>query len=568
LLNKLKLLKMSELLNSGKVGLTVFKNLAEQRKAIVDSWSDSGLLDEGYDMQGNPIRMKGIKAANVAQLLENQAAAMLNEVTLDSSAGRFDTVAFPIVRRVFSRLLANEIVSVQPLALPSGLLFYMDARVSYNGTDTTYNANPPGIVNGTGTRSIVAPQNTANGQAGPNFADSSAYERFYNNQGFDMSFGTGETVNGVASASANTAWAGGLNNMTFDLTASFNISKQQSSATVRFVAMQDIYYSGASGNVLIAASGATVPYYHAVQTWTEDQFAGGVANVVIDLRPAGVYGSDFNPAMFNTGATVFGALTSINLLPKYEIFNDLEAKSEMAELTIRFSSVTVNTVTRKLRAHWTPELAQDLEAYHSIDAEAELTALLSEHVAAEIDREIIIDLINGAPFRARWDYNGLSSNANFFGTQKDWNQTLITRINELSAQIHKATLRGGANWIVCSAEAGAIFDDLEYFHVDGSAAPESEKYNLGVEKIGNLGSRYVVYKDPYLPANIVLLGHKGNTFLEAGYIYAPYIPLQLTQTITDPNDFTPRKGIMTRYAKKMVNNRFYAVVYIDNINRY
>jgi hypothetical protein len=515
--------------------------------------------------------MTGIKAANVAQLLENQAAAMLNEVTLDSSAGRFDTVAFPIVRRVFSRLLANEIVSVQPLALPSGLLFYMDARVSYAGSDTHFEANPPGITNGTGARDIVAPQNTANGQAGPVFADTTAYERFYNNQGFDMSFGTGFTADASAGEASATAdnWVGGLNNMTIGLGAGFDVSKQQSSATLRFTAATDIYLSGAAGNTLLVAAGGNIPFYSSVQTWAEDQYADGNARVILDLRPAGVYGSDFDATLLNDGTLGgFGAAFTITAGAVYEIFNDLEAKSEMAELTIRFSSVTVNTVTRKLRAHWTPELAQDLEAYHSIDAEAELTALLSEHVAAEIDREIIIDLINGAPFRARWDYNGLSSNANFFGTQKDWNQTLITRINELSAQIHKATLRGGANWIVCSAEAGAIFDDLEYFHVDGSAAPESEKYNLGVEKIGNLGSRYVVYKDPYLPANIVLLGHKGNTFLEAGYIYAPYIPLQLTQTITDPNDFTPRKGIMTRYAKKMVNNRFYGVVYIDNINTY
>ncbi|HSG30587.1 MAG TPA: hypothetical protein VLB82_03470, partial [Thermodesulfobacteriota bacterium] len=333
-------------------------------------------------------------------------------------------------------------------------------------------------------------------------------------------------------------------------------------------ATTDIYYSGANGNTLVVAAGGNVPFYNQVQEWALDQFAGNLANIVFDLRPQGVYGTNFDATMLNNGAGLFGASFTVAAVPTYEIFNDLEAKSEMAELTIRFSSVTVNTITRKLRAHWTPELAQDLEAYHSIDAEAELTALLSEHVAAEIDREIIIDLINGAPFKARWDYAGLSNNANFFGTQKDWNQTLITRINELSAQIHKATLRGGANWVVCSAEAGAIFDDLEYFHVDGSAAPESEKYNLGVEKIGNLGSRYIVYKDPYLPAEIVLIGHKGNTFLEAGYIYAPYIPLQLTQTIYDPNDFTPRKGIMTRYAKKMVNNRFYGVVFIDHINKY
>lgn len=552
---------MSELLNSGKVGLTIFKTLAEQRTAIMNNWNDSGLL-EG---------LRGMKKSNIAQLLESQAQSMLNEVTLDSSAGRFDTVAFPIVRRVFSRLLANEIVSVQPLALPSGLLFYMDARVSFNGTDTTFN-NPvyPNFPDnsGAGSYSKVAPQNTANGQAGPVFADTTAYERFYNNRGFDLSFGTGETAMGTTNGALASTWTSGIKALNFALGAGFNVSKQQSSASLYLSAVTAIYYSGSNGNTLLVAAGGRVPFYSQVQTWTQDQFANNELDAVVDLRVAGVYGADFDPLMLNNGAGSFGASYTINMVPAYQVYNDLEAKSEMGEITIRFSSVTVNTVTRKLRAHWTPELAQDLEAYHSIDAEAELTALLSEHIAAEIDREIIIDLINGAPFRARWDYKGLSNNANFFGTQKDWNQTLITRINEISAQIHKATLRGGANWVVCSAEAGAIFDDLEYFHVDGSAQPESEKYNLGVEKIGNLGSRYVVYKDPYLPAPIVLIGHKGSTFLEAGFIYAPYIPLQLTQTIYDPNDFTPRKGIMTRYAKKMVNNRFYGVIYIDNINTY
>lgn len=548
------------LLRSGKVGYSVLKNLAEQRNAIMNNWSASGLLDG----------LEGYERSNIAQLMENQAAGMLNEVTLDASAGRFDTVAFPIVRRVFSRLLANELVSVQPLALPSGLLFYMDARVSYNGADNTQFSSQTAANYTTDSNSQkVAPLNTANQQAGPNFADTTAYERFYNNKGFDLSFGTGYTVTSTTVDIASNLFTNGIYAQNFALGSDFNVSTQQSSATVRFLSVDDpIYYSAGTSNSLVVAADGQIPFYSAVQTWTEDQFAGGIAKVVLDLRVAGVYGSSFDATLLNDGSGNFGAAHTITVMPAYEIYNDLEAKSEMAELTIRFSSVTVNTDTRKMRAHWTPELAQDLEAYHSIDAEAELTALLSEHVAAEIDREIIIDLINGAPFRARWDYNGLANNANFFGTQKDWNQTLITRVNELSAQIHKATLRGGANWIVCSAEAGAIFDDLEYFHVDGSAAPEAEKYNLGVEKIGQLGSRYVVYKDPYLPAQIVLIGHKGSTFLEAGYIYAPYIPLQLTQTIYDPNDFTPRKGIMTRYAKKMVNNRFYGVIYIDNINTY
>lgn len=514
---------MSELLNSGQVGLTTLRNLSEQRKTIIKNWENSGLL-EGLNTG---------KKQNIAQLLENQASHMLNEVTLDSSAGRFDTVAFPMVRRIFSRLLANEIVSVQPLALPSGLLFYMDARVS---TDK------------------VAPQNTANGQAGPSFSTNSAYERFYDNRGYDASFGTATTAYGTQYTVGSADTTTGLIEKTVALGASFDVSKQQSSASLTMSAVTAVVYNGST----VVAAGANIKYYSSLQKWGADQFASQQAGIVLDVRPAGVYGASFNYAL----------LQNFTFVPTYQVYNDLEAKSEMSELTIRFSSVTVNTITRKMRAHWTPELAQDLEAYHSIDAEAELTALLSEEIAAEIDREIIRDLVQGAMFEARWDYAGLKNNANFFGTQKDWNQTLITRINELSAQIHKATLRGGANWIICSAEAGAIFDDLEYFHVDSSASPETEKYNLGVEKIGNLGNRYVVYKDPYMPAQIVLLGHKGNTFLEAGYVYAPYIPLQLTATIYDPNDFTPRKGIMTRYAKKMINNRFYGVIILDNLNTY
>ena len=514
---------MSELLNSGSVGMTTLKNLAEQRKEIIKNWEQSGLL-EG---------LGGQKKSNIAQVLENQASHMLNEVTLDSSAGRFDTVAFPMVRRIFSRLLANEIVSVQPLALPSGLLFYMDARVSTNK---------------------VAPANTANGQAGPSFESTSAYERFYNNRNQDASFGTGVTTYGTLFSASSADTTNGLIDKTVTLGAGFDINKSQASSTLKMSAVTAVVYNGTT----VVAAGSDIRYYSNLQTWGQDFYAGGVAKIILDVRPTSTFGADFD----------YTRLGGFSAIPYYVVFNDLEAKSEMSELSIRFSSVTVNTVTRKMRAHWTPELAQDLEAYHSIDAEAELTALLSEEIAAEIDREIIIDLVNGAMFEARWDYAGMQENINFFGTQKDWNQTLITRINEISAQIHKATLRGGANWIICSAEAGAIFDDLEYFHVDGSASAETEKYNLGMEKIGQLGSRYTVYKDPYMPANIVLVGHKGNTFLEAGYVYAPYIPLQLTQTIYDPNDFTPRKGIMTRYAKKMINNRYYGVIYIDNINTY
>lgn len=564
---------MSELLNSGKVGMTAIKGLAEQRKKIISNWSESGLL-EG---------LRGIKQSNVAQLLENQAGHMINEVTTDTSAGRFDTVAFPIVRRVFSRLLANELVSVQPLALPSGLIFYMDFRVSFNGSDNTLQnpstRNSAYITNSNSQK--LPPLNNAIGNSGPVFADTTAYERFYANNGIDMSFGSGYTVvgttNTVGTLSASQA-KGLLSINNFALGSSFVVSSKRSSATLRLTGNTNIYFSAGTnakelvytaGNIISGSGGgtggSTASWFSQRQTWGEDAFNAQTMDIILDFRPASYQGSNDTVTLVDSTGV---ALTSVEFGALFEIYADLEANSYMAEATMRFNSTTITTDSRKMRAHWTPELAQDLEAYHSIDAEAELTAFLSEEIASEIDREIIVDLINGAPHRARWDYAGLSNNANFFGTQKDWNQTLITRINELSAQIHKSTLRGGANWIVCSAEAGAIFDDLEYFHVDGSASPESEKFNMGVEKIGNLGSRYVVYKDPYLPAQIVLLGHKGTSFLEAGYVYAPYIPLQLTQTIIDPNDFTPRKGIMTRYGKAMINNKFYGVVIIDNINRY
>ena len=222
-----------------------------------------------------------------------------------------------------------------------------------------------------------------------------------------------------------------------------------------------------------------------------------------------------------------------------------------------------------MRAQWSPELAQDVSAFHNIDAEAELTALLSEQVAAEIDREILRDLRKGAAWSLRWDYNGWKrvSNGSVNYNQKDWNQTLITAINQLSAQIHKSTLRGGANWIVCSSEISAIFDDLEYFHVS-NAAPDQDQYNMGIERVGTLSGRYQVYRDPYFPPNQLLIGHKGSSLLDTGYVYAPYVPLQLTPTMYNPFNFTPIKGIMTRYAKKMVNNRFYGVIKVDGVRTF
>jgi hypothetical protein len=266
--------------------------------------------------------------------------------------------------------------------------------------------------------------------------------------------------------------------------------------------------------------------------------------------------------------TTFSAVSGNSFTAVYRRYKNLEFEDKIGEVSFDLESVTVSVTERKLRAQWSPELAQDVAAFHNIDAEAELTALLSEQVAAEIDREILRDLRKGAAWNLRWDYNGwrrLSLTTSY--TQKDWNQTLITAINQLSAQIHKSTLRGGANWIVVSSEISAIFDDLEYFHVS-NASPEQDQYNMGIERVGTLAGRYQVYRDPYFPANTVLVGHKGTSLLDTGYIYAPYVPLQLTPTMYNPFNFTPIKGIMTRYAKKMVNNRFYGRITVDGVRTF
>jgi hypothetical protein len=269
-----------------------------------------------------------------------------------------------------------------------------------------------------------------------------------------------------------------------------------------------------------------------------------------------------------TGTTLFSGGSGTSFTAWFRRYANLEFEDQIGEVSFDLESVTVSVTERKLRAQWSPELAQDVAAFHNIDAEAELTALLSEQVAAEIDREILRDLRKGAAWQLRWDYNGWRRiNNQVSYTQKDWNQTLITAINQLSAQIHKSTLRGGANWIVVSSEVSAIFDDLEYFHVS-NAAPDQDQYNMGIERVGTLSGRYQVYRDPYFPPNQVLIGHKGTSLLDTGYIYAPYVPLQLTPTMYNPFNFTPIKGIMTRYAKKMVNNRFYGRITVDGVRTF
>ena len=590
---------MGALLESGLVGNIGLKHLKVIKEDTINKWDKLGFL-EG---------LKGHMRENVAQLYENQASFLINEASSTSDTGAFETVVFPIVRRVFSKLLANDIVSVQAMNLPIGKLFYFVPNIQAYQAGTSEHYAPYGSPN------QAAGQTPNSGYDYNNTKD--LYDRFYEGNEpaldppglFDYSKGqfsaiTADvaTVSWLSDALVSSAYTLSdyrkvlvvLSGFASDGAGKLIGPDGQPMDNESFLADLTIY--GVAGNTTTSANtsnpylfrvvtqryGKGIVQYgnnNATLTFPGSKTGGGQYDNLCDAEGKIYLEIDLQvPVCITCGGSMdgytgstFSSSTAVNnaFTSTYRIYKNLEFEDKIGEVSFDLMSVTVSVTERKLRAQWSPEMAQDVAAFHNIDAEAELTALLSEQVAAEIDREILRDLRKGAAWNLRWDYNGwkrLGSSAVPY-TQKDWNQTLITAINQISAQIHKSTLRGGANWIVVSSEISAIFDDLEYFHVS-NAAPEQDQYNMGIERVGTLAGRYQVYRDPYFPANQVLMGHKGTSLLDTGYIYAPYVPLQLTPTMYNPFNFTPIKGIMTRYAKKIVNNRFYGRITVDGVRTF
>jgi hypothetical protein len=547
---------MGALLESGLVGNIGLKHLKVIKEDTINKWDKLGFLDG----------LKGHLKENMAQLYENQASYLINEAAASDSSGSFETVVFPIVRRVFSKLLANDIVSVQAMNLPIGKLFYFVPKIQ--SRDANGNHIPPfGAPGGPSTTTSGYTDNT------------NLYDQFYEGQTpnsdpaglFDYSKGA---FTGLTANCTNVIWSSGslvpggdyTGNTRSILVALSGFSSLgagkligpdgQEMDTEDFLASLETNISGTYYNFRVVTQkyGKGIVQYGTKSTAAfPGQGPGGKYDDICDQN--GIIYLDVDtstPAAIGstsldgyTGTTFAAAPTVVASWRRYET---LEFEDAIGEVSFDLEAVTVSVTERKLRAQWSPELAQDVSAFHNIDAEAELTALLSEQVAAEIDREILRDLRKGAAWSLRWDYNGWKrvANGSINYNQKDWNQTLITAINQVSAQIHKSTLRGGANWIVVSSEISAIFDDLEYFHVS-NAAPDQDQYNMGIERVGTLSGRYQVYRDPYFPPNTVLMGHKGSSLLDTGYVYAPYVPLQLTPTMYNPFNFTPIKGIMTRY---------------------
>ena len=627
---------MREFLTSGQVGNIELNENKQIRKKINERWDALGMTDG----------LKGVIKENVAMLFENEAKALLQEATDANNSGSFETVVFPIIRRVFSKLLANDIVSVQAMNLPIGKLFFLlpvtserdwssdqvadgvvgrhKGLMGYERTDrrngNKYNRFylPDEVVNGMsfeysedGGKNWSADTETYASydeaeaahpdailrQSDPQvtrYMGKTLYDLFYNDFLFDNSkgkihirvgkaepvvFKKGQLVS--AKKEDLKLYADGtLRNLILKVSgfSSFNAGKltgpdgnemdtEAFLASLKVVAKSAITSKESStcfeANEAIPFRVVTQKYGKGMVEYAGTCDAEGCIYLDVDLaKPAKKQGASMDGYL---GIDMPKDISDLFQVAWCQ-YDSLELETEIGEVSFKLDSVTVSTEERKLRATWSPELAQDVSAFHNIDAEAELTALLSEQIAAEIDREILRDLRKFAPWQSRWDVNGWRRMAGYSTnyTQKDWNQELVTKINQVSAQIHKSTLRGGANFIVVSSEISAVFDNLEFFHVSDASA-ESDQYNMGIERVGSLGGRYQVYRDPYSPAWSIIIGHKGKSLLDTGYIYAPYIPMQLTPTIYNPENFAPVKGILTRYAKKCVNNRFYGAVKVDGL---
>jgi len=633
---------MREFLNSGLVGNIELNEQKRIRKEISKRWDEFGMT-EG---------LKGVMKENISMLFENEAKALLSEATDANNSGSFETVVFPIIRRVFSKLLANDIVSVQAMNLPIGKLFFMIPVTSerewnqategeltdgdtgrhrglqgYERTDRR-NGNkwnrfylPDEAVmpmefeestDGGKTWSDIASATTYDEASKNATADAiirqktpsvttyhqrSLYDLFYNDFLYDNSkgkirirvaaddeitpvvFEDYKLVDVDADHKVKLYADGSVRNVILKVGgfSGFNAGKLtgpdgNEMDTEAFLASLKIYmkkditsdeYSCFETNEGVPFRVVTQKYGKGIVEYNSACDAEGFIYLDVDLaKPTRKQGQTLDGYIGIEEQDDYKSLFGVAWCQ----YDSLELETEIGEVSFKLDSVTVSVEERKLRATWSPELAQDVSAFHNIDAEAELSALLAEQIAAEIDREILRDLRKAAPWKLRWDVNGWRRQAGFSTnyTQKDWNQELIVRINQISAQIHKSTLRGGANFIVVSSEISALFDNLEYFHVS-DASPESDQYNMGIERIGALQNRYQVYRDPYSPAWSIIIGHKGKSLLDTGYIYAPYIPMQLTPLIYNPHNFAPVKGIMTRYAKKCVNNRFYGSVIVDGL---
>jgi hypothetical protein len=533
-----------------KEGSSHTARLSEATRALAGKWEKTGLL-EGITSE--------VEKAGVATLLENQARQLVKEASATGTSANSEEwagVALPLVRRIFSEIVSKDFVSVQPMNLPSGLVFYLDFK---------YGTNQAGFVTGSGkdsqADSVFGITDTTSDPSGGLYGAGRFGYTINDTTSVSQALGASVTTNTYATGSVTAA----LYNYDTNFSASYATeiaSGEVSTVTVPTASIAGFDSKGirafrltgvadqfpqfttlSGGNVIFVAQSTAFP----------------AVFVKYHKQPTDVTRGDFEA----TG-------TSLSGNPEVDI--------DIPELNVEMKSEPIVAKTRKLKAQWTPEFAQDLNAYHSIDAEAELTSMLSEYISQEIDFEILDMLIQDAKTTGYWstqvgrewngsgfsDYSSIAASASAF-TQGAWFQTLGTVVAGVSNKIHQKTLRGGANFLVVSPDVATIIESIPGY---ASTADNGDaQFAFGVTKIGALNSRFQVYKNPYMKENVILMGYRGTQFLETGAVYAPYIPLIMTPLVYDPKNFTPRKGVMTRYAKQMLRGEFYGKIYVDGLHK-
>jgi hypothetical protein len=556
-----------------------WRSLQGDAAKLANKWSKTGLLEGlGEDVNKN----------NMALMLENQAKQLVVEssqvnggsatFTSGTSGENWAGIALPLVRKVFGQISAKEFVSVQPMNLPSGLVFFLDFQY---GTTKNPFTTATGSLYGTRNPSSQYPFSTPNPDGGLYGAGRFTYTT---NQFSASLFITGAAsggtipVVGAGTGSVATAsWA----ELGYDSAYSASVvGNQIYKVTITSSFLTDFDFDAVRGFIPSGAVGLTTASL-LPQFTTFNFTAGTIAFFISGASNASAWTAGSNVTVF------YNKTTADNKRGDFEdtqagttsVPNSLGATSigsAIPEINIQMQSQAITAKTKKLKAAWTPEFAQDLNAYQNLDAEAELTNIMSEYISLEIDLEILDMLIEDAP-AANTEYwsaiNNVAATATsvptaslgFFNTQGAWFQTLGTKINKISNRIHQLTLRGGANFIVVSPTVSTILESIPGFAANANGAEDME-YAFGVQKSGAFNSRYTVYKNPYMTENTILVGFRGKQFLEAGAVFAPYIPLIMTPLIYDPTTFTPRKGLLTRYAKKMLRPEFYGKIFINGLN--
>ena len=571
----------------------VNRDLRKEGHALVQKWEKTGLLEGLSDERAKN---------GMARLLENQAKELLRESS-SMAAGDvegFAAVAFPIVRRVFAGLIANDLVSVQPMSLPSGLIFFLDFQVSSTaGSGPRLGMEAGDSLFGGG---VVGQQLTG----GVSLTGVNAEKSFYNlNNGYTSptgshaaaltlvasgTFGAGATSGGGAYLDQWVRYDADFTSGTTSVAvfstplASFSQLNLKDLVTISFSSSVGLNATGSAGRTRLvrrlsqlgdgvtALGGSATSKANAYLVFASD--TATVANIETDMVLSGTTTISYAQTDNFDGTAAAGSSNAIGAVVGTDTWG-LEGNTAIPEIDIKVDSVSVTAVTKKMKAKWSPELGQDLNAYHNLDAEVELTSILSEQIGLEIDREILEDLVKGSTAGTfYWSRSpglfvnkltgvevGASAKApDFTGNVSMWYETLIETINDVSAQIHRKTLRGGANFLVCNPEVASILEMTAGFKA--RIAVDDDKGEVGVVNVGSISKKWDVYVDPYFLRNVILVGRKGSSFLESGFVYAPYVPLQVTPTIFGIEDFVPRKGVMTRYAKKMIRPDFYGLVVI------